>query len=117
MRESSVESAKIAAGYGKWLISTILLLNAGAIAGLFTFMSAISAHHTVDMADYAIAIWWFVGGILAILLSGFTTWLNWSLVAASFDHYARPWMLVDPNAFPKDGAPGGWRITLTFWAP
>lgn len=84
--------------WGRWLLASLLLIHGGALFGLFTFLSDLAAKPTA-LAQYQGTVWWFVIGLVFTLLSGFCTWVNWSLHTDDYDHQANIAMLWDPNVW------------------
>jgi hypothetical protein len=62
----------LAGEHAKWLLSTLLLINSGAIAGIFQKDKA---------SDYLAALCFFGGGVFFALISGVLGWFNLQLAA------------------------------------
>lgn len=81
--------------YGKWLITTLWLVHAGAIAGL------IFKNSSPNAPPYLPAIWAFVAGLVLALATGFCAWINFSLIEASLrkmaDHRMLRWRKYWPS--------------------
>ncbi|MFZ5736057.1 MAG: hypothetical protein ACOY6K_04140 [Pseudomonadota bacterium] len=93
--------------YGKWLISSLLLMHSSAIAGLIFKAGNNGA------PPYLYATGWFVFGILLALASGFSAWWNFTFAARQYDHWSNPNMLIDRTKWPSyQLAPG---IASTLW--
>jgi hypothetical protein len=117
MRQSERACFAIAADYGKWLIASLLLINGGALFGLFGLVGSLAEHGKWEIiASVAAAAWWFVAGLVLALLCGFTTWLNWSLNAHAFNQWAKPAMLWDRTQWPQENVDAGRLVAATYWA-
>lgn len=107
MLEMRSHSFVAQADYGKWLISSLLLVYGSAIAGLAFKASGATA------PPYLWAISWFVAGIVLALGAGFSAWWNFSLAARQYDNWANPNMLVNPTNWPTTPTVRG--IEVTKW--
>jgi hypothetical protein len=87
--------------YGKWFISTLLLMHSGALAGLL-FKASVGIQSPRD------SLWWFVAGIAFAFAAGFASWCNFS--HKQFDRWAHPRMSEGSLMWPKDP-----RVTFTAW--
>lgn len=92
-----VEVGKVQADYGKWLIATLTAVHIGASY----FVGNLQG---VPVGTKIAAIWWFVGGIILILLSGLTAWWNWTQHAERRNSWTNANMLIndDPKHWPKN---------------
>lgn len=101
-KEQQRHTAELAAAYGRWLVASIVVIHAGALFSMFSFLSGYADTPTV-ITGYAAPVWCFVAGLVLALMAGLTTWLNWSLHSASFAHQANFKMLVNPEEWLNDG--------------
>jgi hypothetical protein len=83
-RENFKIAFDLAGEYAKWLLSTLLLLNSGAIAGIFQK----DLSHT-----YRGALYFFAAGVFFALISGVIGWFNLQ-IAASYYHFVSGAMLA-----------------------
>jgi hypothetical protein len=97
VNESAVSAAKVAAEYGKWLLQSLLLLNAGAITGIATYIANVSNQRSHLVPVLA----WFIFGIILALGAGFAAWMNWQIHAEGYKTWADPGMIEDHRRFPK----------------
>ena len=110
--ESLMEARKTALDlqghYGKWLVSSLLLIH-GAAIGFIAQSDRLSQKLIPDV--FAIAV---VGLILA-LLCGFSTWINWGL-SYIIHNSVHPMMVLDDDYWPKfhEHKASPW-MTCTFW--
>lgn len=102
LKQSERATFDVASQYGRWLISTLVIINGGALAGLLTFLDGL-ASESDTLARFAHSIWCFVAGVILALMSGMMAWMNWSAHAANFGSMARHDMLWDPKVWPKSG--------------
>jgi hypothetical protein len=91
-RENFKITFDLAGEYAKWILSTLLLLNSGAIAGIFQ----------KDLSHaYGVSLYFFAAGVISALISGIAGWFNlqgaavWyhsaaTAVLAGKDEHARP---------------------------
>ena len=80
--------------YGRWLVSTLVLLHSGALAGLLFKAEALRP-------DYLVLFWIFLAGILFALSSGFATWLNATWGWEQYDKWGRQ-VLMRPDSSLED---------------
>lgn len=74
-RENFKVTFDLAGEYAKWLLSTLLLLNSGAIAGIFQ----------KDLAPrYHEPLCFFAFGVLFALISGIFAWFNLQIAAGHY---------------------------------
>jgi len=112
-KEQQRHTAELAAAYGRWLVASVVVIHAGALFSIFSFLSGYADKPTI-ITGYAAPVWCFVAGLVLALLCGLMTWLNWSLHSASFAHQANYKMLVDQNEWLSDSIyPNG--IWWTYW--
>lgn len=76
-RENFKIAFDLAGAYARWLLSTLLILNSGAIAGIF---QKDAAH------AYLISICLFAFGVFFALASGITGWFNLQIAASYYEN-------------------------------
>jgi hypothetical protein len=103
---------RMAAEYGKWIFQSLLLLNSGAIAGAFTYMSSVPSQRP----QMSLVIPCFFAGIVMTLLAGFAAWVNWGAIADAFRQQADPWMVEDRSRYPNGVPPRTLLIKASLWA-
>ncbi len=108
MMDARAQSFTAQIDYGKWLISSLLLIHGSAIGGL-----AFKASGPAP-PPYLFAMIWFVAGIVLALGAGFAAWWNFSIGMQHYDKWANPNMLVNPTSWPAAPAFGG--MEATRWA-
>jgi hypothetical protein len=96
LRERERVTFNTSTEYGRWLISSLLLVNGGALAGLFSYLDGLAQDPTT-LANFAAPVWCFIVGIVFALSSGFSAWFNWSLHSHNYRLSARYDMLWDPT--------------------
>lgn len=103
--------SQIAADYGKWLLASILLLHGGGLLGIFSIAEKANLDSLIGAATALIA------GLMLGLLAGFITWLNWLLLASSYEQIADHRVLASEEAsFPDAKRSTQIGIVLTFWS-
>jgi hypothetical protein len=115
LKQSSRVTFQVAADYGKWLTSSLLLIHGGALFGMFTFLDSL-AEKPDALSLYTMPVWAFVIGLLLALATGFFVWLNWSMHSDNYSQMARYDMLWDPDQW-VDDPPHNVGITITYWLP
>lgn len=112
-KEQHRHASELAAAYGRWLVASLVIIHAGALFSLFSFLSGYADKPTI-ISGYAAPVWCFVAGLALALICGLLTWLNWSLHSASFAHQANFRMLVNSQEWLNDGihTQGIW---WTYW--
>lgn len=115
LKESQRSTFQIAADYGKWLITSLVLIHGGALFGLFSFLDGLAGKPDA-LQSYVFPVWAFVSGLLLAFLAGFFVWLNWSMHSENYDRQARYDMLWDSDIWVGDRY---WDkgITVTYWLP
>jgi hypothetical protein len=109
------EASNIAAGYGKWLVASLLLINGGALFGLMNFVGSLAEHERWrQIENVAFVGWFFLAGLVLALGCGFSAWVNWSAISAAWGELRKPGMLHDREQWPKSGGSSG-AISLTYW--
>ncbi len=94
--------------YGKWLITSLTAVHAGALF-------AIGTNQGFKPYFGSGVLWWFVVGLMLALFCGFTTWINWQCNARVAASFARPdFLLTEENDdWPK---PSWFWVKVTYWA-
>ena len=113
LKESQRAAFSVAAEYGRWLIASLVLLNGGALWGLFSYLGTIGMKAD-GIGPYTAPIWSFIIGIVLAMLSGLGAWYNWSLHYDNYHHMARHDMLWDPEKWINDPPHNG-SITISYW--
>lgn len=93
--------------WGKWLVASLLLVHGGALVAIVQ-----NEEHSVTLMKAAGH--WFVWGLVAALVTGFITWVNWTVLASIYEDWADPAAIVDDDAWPEEP---NWKrkiVTLTF---
>jgi hypothetical protein len=107
LQDSKGRAFDLQGQYGRWLISTLLLIHGVGIGFI-----------AKDPRLASLLIPWIfsemVAGLLLALLCGFITWINWSLHAVQYES-VNPAMIYDDEVWPKFDEPRGKWISLTFW--
>lgn len=106
LKRQSEFMRQMQAEYGKWIVSSILVLHSGAIGGLLYKFDLIKGS--------AGSLWWFVIGIALAIGTGFVAWLNFTFADESAHKMADHRMLNDPNYWPKE-VPLLCGIKATLW--
>jgi len=96
LKEFQRTSFSVFAEYGKWLISSLVLIHSGALFGLFSFLDTL-ASNPAALGAYKFPIWCFVAGLFLALVCGFLAWINWGMHFANAQAEARADMLWDPD--------------------
>ncbi len=113
LKDSERAAFQLAGEYGKWLITTLVVLHGGALLGMFSFLDALAGRRDA-LAGYAYPVWFFVGGLVLALVAGFFTWLNWSMHSVNFSMRANVAMLWNSESWVgSDYYDKG--ITITYW--
>lgn len=73
--KEALEHLKVHADYGRWILASLLIINSGALFGMFN-----SARAVQFLSSYA--HWALLGGVAAAILSGQSARVNWA------SHYA-----------------------------
>ena len=68
-KESQRATFGVAAEYGRWLIASLILINGGALWGLFLYLGSIDAK-MADLAPFIAPVWSFAIGITLAMCSG-----------------------------------------------
>jgi hypothetical protein len=76
--------------YGKWLLSSLLAMNGGAIIG-----TAAAGEIAKDL--FVASVPFFVLGIITAMISGLLTWMNWDRATDLYRDMASPNMLFGPD--------------------
>ncbi len=105
--EHSRTAMQLQGDYGKWLVASLLLTHGGA----FVFLAQ---GEEFGQRILAAIHWWLVAGLFLALITGFVTWLNWSLHWRVFDETTSPDMIYDTERWPKDHKLDPW-IDRTFY--
>jgi hypothetical protein len=113
LKESQRATFGVAAEYGRWLIASLILVNGGALWGLFTYLGSIHDKGD-DLALFIAPVWSFAIGIALAMCSGLAAWVNWSMHSDNYANMARYDMLWDPNKW-VDNPPHERGITVTYW--
>jgi hypothetical protein len=101
-RESYKLTFELAGEHAKWLLSTLMLLNSGAIAGIF-FQKEIS-HRNLVVSVFAL-------GVLLAVMSGTLAWFNLQLAARYYANAAADILAEkEPEPYP------GKILRLRTWA-
>jgi hypothetical protein len=79
-RDTFKTTFDLAGAYARWLLSTLLLLNSGAIAGLF--QKDLAAAHISSLVFFGL-------GVFAALASGIVGWFNLQFAASYFEMSSR----------------------------
>lgn len=108
-------SQEVAAGYGRWLLASLVIIHAGALFGMFSFLANHADKPSV-ISGYALPIWCFIAGLMLAFLAGLTTWVNWGLNSAEYEHQADYNMLITPDKWLNPPKYLLW-LRITFWAP
>lgn len=106
MRQTYEFCLKMQSEYGKWLISTLLLVHGAAIGGLLSKAPA-------SAPSYLHALWWFIFGIVLALGSGFAAYWNFTFAGQHYLKNSDYRMLNDRSHWPADNFGKG--ITTTMW--
>lgn len=96
LKETQRATFSVFADYGKWLISSLVLIHSGALFGLFSFLDTI-AQNPAALQNYKLPIWSFVVGLFLGLTSGFFAWVNWGMHSANAADQADMEMLWNPD--------------------
>lgn len=88
--------SQVASEHGKWLLASLLLVNGGGLLGLFS----IAEKEALAPLNAAAAV--LVAGLVLGLLTGFLTWLNWLLLASSYEQISNTRILVVEQEWFKD---------------
>lgn len=113
LKESERATFGVAAEYGRWLIASLILINGGALWGLFTYIG--DTETKLDaLGGFIAPIWSFIIGIAMGMITGFGAWLNWSMHSNNYRAMAPYDMLWNPNKWvaPPTHKTG---IFLTYW--
>ena len=114
LREMQRATFDVSQQYGRWLLSSLVVIHGGALFGLFTFLGEI-ANKPAALAQYQYTIWWFVIGLILALFAGLMAWVNWSMHTNNYNHMASYEMLWDPDKW--TGTPPHNRgLFVTNWA-
>lgn len=97
----------IQAEYGKWLIATLSLLHGAALYALA------SGH--LEQAPRAVSLA-FLFGLILTMISGFATWINFSLNAGEAWRKANVMMLFDRSSIPPEDESKNCQIALSLYA-
>lgn len=100
LRESQKATFEVAAGYGRWLMASLLLAHGGGLVGAFGLFKEAAADAILRQRIVA-AAWWLVVGLLVALASGLTIWVNWSFHSENYGHRADPEMLWNPQVWER----------------
>lgn len=114
LKESQRATFEVAAAYGRWLVASLILINGGALWGLFSYLGSIGLKAD-DLASFVAPIWSFAIGISLAMCSGLAAWVNWSMHSENYRYMARFDMLWDPKKW-VDDPPYTTAITFTHWA-
>lgn len=93
--------------YGKWLISSLLLAHGAGIG-------FVASHERLSEFLIPWTFGYLVIGICLAFLSGFLTWINFTLLASVYDE-VNPNMIVSDESWPKFNGPESPWIKKTFW--
>lgn len=108
LREGARNAAMLQGQYGRWLISSLLIIHGAAIGFI--------AHS--DSLSGLLIPWpfgWLVIGLVLALACGFVTWINWSLHMALYED-VWPQMITDSSSWPDfEKSPQTRWIAITFW--
>lgn len=122
----------VSAEYGRWLIASLVLINGGALWGIFSYLGSVGLRIDGAVSDplstwlftlgergsglrhYTVPVWCFIGGITLAMLSGLAAWSNWSLHADNYARMARYDMLWDPEKW-ADEPPYRTSLAFTYW--
>lgn len=114
LKENQRATFGVAAEYGRWLIASLILINGGAMWGLFSYLGSIG-RQADNLTPFIPPIWSFAVGIALAMCSGLAAWANWSMHSENYRHMARFDMLWDPERW-VDDPPHVGAITVTYWA-
>jgi hypothetical protein len=103
----------VAAGYGKWLIASLLLAHGGGLVGVMGLFKE-AAREAATTQRIATTAWWLIAGLLLALCSGFTVWFNWSMISHNYEHQATAEMLWNPKKWLNPPI-YTWQISLSYW--
>ncbi len=113
VKESQRAVFELQAHYGKWLITTLSLIHAGGLFGLFALLDRVVDDPNA-IGVVAAPAWALIAGLLLSLLTGFVTWLNWTYLFEHYSQNAPLQMLWDEDyTFPKLETARG--ILITYW--
>lgn len=113
LKESQRATFAVAAEYGRWLIASLVLINGGALWGLFSFIG-VAGLKADGIGLYTGPIWSFIIGIVLAMLSGLSAWFNWSLHSDNYNCMARHDMLWNPEKW-ADDPPHTAGIKISYW--
>ncbi|RUM95936.1 hypothetical protein EET67_20670 [Pseudaminobacter arsenicus] len=112
-KENQRATFGVAAEYGRWLIASLILINGGALWGLFSYLGSIGAK-AADLPPFVAPVWSFAIGVTLGMCSGLSAWVNWSMHSDNYDRMARYDMLWDPEKW-VDNAPHVRGLAFTHW--
>jgi hypothetical protein len=78
LKENQRATFVVAAEYGRWLIASLVLINAGALWGLLSYLGAIGLK-VENLAQFKCPIWSLIIGLVLAMGSGLAAWVNWSM--------------------------------------
>lgn len=78
--------------YGKWLLASLLVVNSGALLGVFNSTRA-------DAYLGTGAHWWFFAGAALAVFAGFAAWINWGFNFSAADLVRDAWLYDTPSDF------------------
>lgn len=117
MQRNADRHAELEGAYGRWIVSTLTVLNAGSLAALLSYVAAAKA-----------SLWilggggWFMFGVILSLLCGVFSWKYFAKMREGYEAWADPRMIAGDDYLPKQSfstAPAierlGTLCTLTGW--
>lgn len=113
LREREKATFEVAAGYGRWLMASLLLAHGGGLVGTFSLFKEAATDALLKQRILE-AAWWLVAGFLIALLAGFTIWQNWTAHSENYGHRANPEMLWNATAWERSPI-NSKRINVTHW--
>lgn len=101
LKDNQRATFAVAADYGRWLGASLVLINAGALWGLFSYLGSVGLK-SEHLSQFAAPIWSLIIGIVLAMASGFAAWLNWSMHSYNYQCMARHDMLWDAEQWVGD---------------
>jgi hypothetical protein len=105
MRKMQQLCLSVMSDYGKWLVTSLLILHSGAIAALVYKNVPGSPLAGAVVAPFAI-------GVVLSLITGFVSWVNFALNAEKFESWADHRMLTNDDFWPGDPRKLGTQLTM-----
>lgn len=90
LMEQRKQAASAQIEYGKWLIATISICHLGGIA-------TIAGADKGTITDPKVAVASLAAGLMFIFASGFSAWINFSLIMDLLDSWLRPSLIANPD--------------------